>query len=296
MNVVRPIAQSIRRRFHPLHSLRKSWVYKNCLQPALDVTLQANLGFRKPVSIRFLSHFSYLFLAKEMEQSSVRAFTVISGLLDVSRQSVYDVGANIGLYTWCALDSNPGLQVAVFEPDPRNFSLLKDTAREWQANQARLFCNAVSKDYGMAMFSRDLLSSAAGTLEQGNLPFAQKHYRQQEEVIEVRKFPLDALWGKPGMLPPGLLKIDVEGHELEVLHGAVHTLEGSRPVIFVESFSEKSPALLEFIGKYGYTFYDADHIAPASPTTLNFLCLPKDGINPSMPLALEGMGFPVNEC
>ena len=291
MSWIQTVAAKVRGKFHPLHYLRRSAVYKYCLQPLLDFPVEADIGFGNPVHIRFLTHFSYLFLAREMEGREIRAFTVLARSLDSESQSVYDIGGNIGLYTWCALEANPGLAVAVFEPDPSNFTLLKDTARTWQAFNVHLFPFAASAERGDASFSRDILSSAAGTLEQSSQAFAQKHYNQRESVIRVRKFPLDDLLGTAGLPPPALVKIDVEGHELDVLEGARRTLAEYLPILFVESFTEKAQALQEVLGELGYKFYDADRASCVSPCTLNFLCVPKGKLASNHSQALEGMGF-----
>ena len=51
-----------------------------------------------------------------------------------------------------------------------------------------------------------------------------------------------------------LVKIDVEGHELQVLEGMVDTISRCRPVMYIEDDRpEKSKALREFIIRNGYT-------------------------------------------
>jgi FkbM family methyltransferase len=53
-----------------------------------------------------------------------------------------------------------------------------------------------------------------------------------------------------------LIKVDVEGMELEVLRGAAATIERCHPILYVENDRvEKSPALIEFIMSLGYVLY-----------------------------------------
>ncbi|HNB59890.1 MAG TPA: FkbM family methyltransferase, partial [Phycisphaerales bacterium] len=53
-----------------------------------------------------------------------------------------------------------------------------------------------------------------------------------------------------------LLKIDVEGMELEVLRGATQTLARLRPLLYLENDRpENSPPLIEFLLNAGYRLY-----------------------------------------
>jgi FkbM family methyltransferase len=59
-------------------------------------------------------------------------------------------------------------------------------------------------------------------------------------------------------LRPALIKIDVEGMELDVLDGAVATIESDRPVIYVENNPtpvEESVAVLRRLQGFGYDLY-----------------------------------------
>ena len=87
-----------------------------------------------------------------------------------------------------------------------------------------------------------------------------------------------------------LIKVDVEGMEIDVLKGSVQTIEMYRPVMYVENDrSEHSEALLTLIADLGYESYwhlaalfsannfagDAENIFP-NLASINVLCVPKE--------------------
>jgi hypothetical protein len=76
---------------------------------------------------------------------------------------------------------------------------------------------------------------------------------------------------------PGVLKIDVETHEMRVLQGASRLLETVRPVIWCEVSPENSQAVFEILDPFGYELFAA---AAAERTPLrraawDTLALPK---------------------
>ena len=57
---------------------------------------------------------------------------------------------------------------------------------------------------------------------------------------------------------PSLIKVDVEGHELQVLRGGQECLQNHKPVLIVESFPPKQEEVLCFLSALGYEIRDAD--------------------------------------
>jgi hypothetical protein len=55
-----------------------------------------------------------------------------------------------------------------------------------------------------------------------------------------------------------VIKIDVEGAELEVLEGASGLLERHAPVIICEVCTERSTEVTALLRRFGYSIYDGD--------------------------------------
>ena len=71
---------------------------------------------------------------------------------------------------------------------------------------------------------------------------------------------------------PGLIKIDVEGHELEVLQGAEQTIRKHSPNIYIEIFNIDTNPVTQFLDELGYVMYNS---FPDS----NYLFRPKRKLN-----------------
>lgn len=119
--------------------------------------------------------------------------------------TVFDVGAHIGYYTLLfSRLAGPGGRVVAFEPSPRNLPVLRwHVARNGCAN-VRVEAAAVSAETGSARFTADTGSGTGRLAESG--------------TVEVRTIRLDDYVDAGGPMPD-VLKIDVEGAELDVLLG-----------------------------------------------------------------------------
>jgi FkbM family methyltransferase len=143
--------------------------------------------------------------------------------LDLKGQVVYDIGAFHGLLT--LYFARNARQVTAWEPNSHNRQRLQENLK------LNAFSNVIIRPYGLS--SRPMQAQMSfDPLAPGTASIDSKMARGVEhETIELR-----TLDDEQGLEPPGLIKVDVEGFELEVLKGATKTLTGSgaRPRLFLE--------------------------------------------------------------
>ena len=140
-------------------------------------------------------------------------------------QTVFDVGANIGDWTALALEINPRLQVHCFEPLPTTYAEL----------QGRSFpAQVVRNDFGLGSKAeqRSLLvydhSSGMNTLFQRKGLEAGWGISTPHKAEAVWLDTVDAYCARRNIAQVDLMKLDVEGNELEVLRGAGTMLSEGR--------------------------------------------------------------------
>ena len=76
---------------------------------------------------------------------------------------------------------------------------------------------------------------------------------------------------------PSLMKIDVEGHEVEVLEGSSNTLTKAKPLLIIESFPPKQRTVLSLLHEFGYRSTDADRHVSINPKTTNLFAWHPEG-------------------
>jgi FkbM family methyltransferase len=175
--------------------------------------------------------------ARRMSEPEVN---VIPGLADPRRLSV-DIGANWGLYTSALVPVSLG--VVAFEPDPVDAALLRRACPS-----ARVEACALGGSEGKAMLRRPLLANGKPIKGWGTI--GDRSFDQAEEAIEVPVRRLDDF----GLTNIGLIKMDVEGFEFEVIDGGWETIARDRPTMMIEcgepaKLAERL-APLGYIGSY----------------------------------------------
>ncbi|ONH30620.1 methyltransferase [Pseudofrankia asymbiotica] len=206
----------------------------------------------------------------------------------------YDVGANIGVYTlWAAGLVRPSGQVHAFEPVPDTMAILEAMVRRNGLSQVRLESRAIGAtvgEIGMRVY-RDAsgLSHPVTSLESA------------DRVAPLTT--LDAYTERHR--PPDLIKIDVEGFEIDVLRGARNLLAAQSPALLLEMLpghlnrqGQSQAELVDLLTELGYMIFNLTRrgLATQGPFTSNVLALaPRWKRFDPVVAALERTPFPRNQ-
>lgn len=174
---------------------------------------------------RLLAVVPMRFLKGSYEPERTEAFinTVKNGHI------VYDIGAHMGYYTLIASRLvGPLGRVFAFEPHPYNLRILRRHLELNSLTNCVIIPAAVSDQTGKAKFA---FGTGTGTGHLADLG-----------EIEVKTVCIDDLMARGELLPPNVIKIDVEGAEIKVLKGALKTIQTYCPTIFLAAHN---PSLLK---------------------------------------------------
>lgn len=171
----------------------------------------------------------------------------------------YDIGAHIGLFSIPVAKSFNGVKVVAFEPSSINNKFLNKHIRlNRLANVQQVNC-LVGEKCSKAEFYEDFENVNAMGSTIPSLYGANSFSRTHKDVICVDDFVDE---GGP---IPTIMKIDVEGAELDVLRGAQNVLEMHNPILVVSlhprilrSFNVEPAEVVQFIESLGYRCFEDD--------------------------------------
>jgi FkbM family methyltransferase len=161
-----------------------------------------------------------------------------------------DVGANRGEYLFVVEHQRPEVPSAAFEPIP---GLGVALSRLFPRVDVR--CAAVSDRVGSATLK---IPSIHGRLYRSRATLNVTFCESAEDSSIALTVPLETIdhWIESSRVMPGFIKIDVEGHEWEVLRGAAATLRRFKPLLLVEIEQRHHPdvPILDSIRTFQRTF------------------------------------------
>lgn len=161
-------------------------------------------------------------------------------LMEISSDDVfYDIGANVGLYSCMVGVAASDCDVLCFEPHPNNMRSLKENMEE-NSLTAEYFSLALANENSTLKLSSDNAEAGFGRHSLDT--------KDSSSTVAVDVRQLDSLRSDNKLPIPTVVKIDVEGAELEVIKGALDTFSNSRcRVIYCEVHPER---MKSFGGNY----------------------------------------------
>ena len=158
---------------------------------------------------------------------------------------VLDIGANIGVHT---VFLGRFKETWSFEPQHKTFKILEGNAkRNNKGNTIRCFNFGLSDtETSVVMDVPDKNNVGATSIKKD-----QTTITGQNEKISLRRF--DDLWtenGKPRVL---MIKIDIEGHEVQAFKGAKEMITRDLPVILFEDNDGMNGPAVTYMKTLGYT-------------------------------------------
>lgn len=160
---------------------------------------------------------------------------------------LYDIGANIGLYT-LVFAATRTRSVHSFEPGATALSFLRRNVEQNALQDVRIHAVALTDHAGTCRFVLDEVTTATSHVADASEP-----------GVDVACADLDS-YARDHRLPePDLVKIDVEGHDMAVLRGMRGLLTRCRPLVWLEGGSRDKHGRsdsLAFLNGLGYVAWD----------------------------------------
>lgn len=253
-----------------LYSTAQRFLRRHTQSPRLYSTLRRGLLVTQHVTRR-------------PDEPDFRVFRAISG--GDQERVIVDVGANAGQSAVAFGFTCPSHQIVSFEPNPTLWGELRFVRRLLGSRfEFRQFAlgSVVGEATLLVPHIGDLpVSTRASLSEQAA---GQHQARLRDELgrsVDFRPVVVPVSTLDQFGLRPIVIKIDVEGFELDVLTGALGTIETYRPLLMIEE-NEQTPACKELLVRFDYGFFKFDKATraltpgePADPTR-NWFAVPAD--------------------
>lgn len=179
--------------------------------------------------------------------------------------SILDVGAHRGAWARAAKAVFPAAACLLIEPQPALGPTL-DAFIQVTPNARYVLAAAGATPGSLRLtFQPEMLEG--GTLR-GPGAFAWSHGTPELRAVVVPVVTIDELLARGELAPPELVKVDVQGYELEALRGASRLFGAAEAFIIETSFFAYGPAwplfheVVAFMAARGYVAYAFGELTP----------------------------------
>jgi FkbM family methyltransferase len=211
------------------------WLGRLALRSIPNVKLRVNVEPVGKVVIRLREHRGYW-----LRHPLTHERFTLGALQRLIREGdvVYDLGANIGLYSRFMVQCFRAAHVYAFEPMQNNRTLLAENLRiAGCSSRVTVVPRAIGEEDGSVDFQVDDLTSNSGTLDSvahGQASPSRRQYGLPPATVRVPVSRLDSLIANEGFPVPSVIKVDVEGAEAMVVRGAKQLLSRHGPRLTFE--------------------------------------------------------------
>ncbi len=161
---------------------------------------------------------------------------------------VWDIGANVGVFTFAAAAMSKTGNVLAFEPDTFLIEVIRASRKRNGLRNVQAIPAAIASEDGFAEFlvaergrASNSLKSAVGRSQMGGV----------RDSFLVPTFSGESVHRRLNSRP-SFIKIDVEGAELQVLEGCKSVLRSLKPLVFIELGAESRELATKLLLDLGY--------------------------------------------
>jgi FkbM family methyltransferase len=235
-----------------------------------DKDIQVNL-FGTNLIINTLRESGYFRAFKLAKSSSLirDEVSILMTILSISRSNdtFVDVGANIGVFSSVVSQFsqlNRNINVCAFEANPSTYERLRANAKE---HGFQSFNVGISNQECELEFVDGAVSHVFTTVENTSA------YNLTDRTTMVKCQRLDTF----DILGDSIiLKIDVEGQELDVLEGAKAFFDNKRvKAVYLDGFSRQDQ-VLNFLNNYGFSFFDGTNMSKTEGKIFSLLAVSEE--------------------
>mgnify|MGYP001590521232 CR=1 FL=1 len=202
---------------------------------------------------------------------------------------VFDIGANVGVWTVLLSRTCPSAKIHSFEPAPDTYKLLERNVLINQCLNVVANNIAASDNDGVVAFEVPNGVSIYGRVRPEKQGQDDCGRFAHSDMYEVKCARLSDYCEKHDIEQIDFMKIDVEGFELQVLRGMEEFFMNKKVgAIYIETMKENHIRMassyrefLDFFGKVGYKIYTLsegggaqNEVTPDQVTAHNHLCVP----------------------
>lgn len=249
----------------PSPSKYRSWAFKRLIGNIVRSKAD-NLHNLLPEDVYIENRYGRFYIPKMSDTVYSVSSAVESNLsryFSVPPKSVFlDVGANAGKYSIMLANKVKDVQVYSFEPSPSTYAILQKNIELNNAQaQITAFNFGLSDQNGKLTFAMSsMFSGVSHIVDTSTGQYDALNYEQ----VQVQIKTLDDVIKEEQIAPARvyLIKIDVEGHEYNVLKGASTTLAalptGARLIIEIHPEVERIQAIINYLKSFSFNYQQLD--------------------------------------